>query len=72
MVIKIKPSSFELLPTGEFTAVVEGIEYTDGKFGQQLRWRFAIQGNILGEYSQVGHLQPFLLTPNCFRGLRLH
>ncbi len=48
MAIKINQTTYELVPTGEYPAVIDDVEYSDGKFGQQLRFRFALQGQYQG------------------------
>ena len=48
MSIQIKQTNFELLATGEYHALIDDIEYSEGRYGQQLQWRFAIQGQHVG------------------------
>jgi len=51
MTITIAQTSFELIPTGEYPAVIDEIELTDGRYGEQLQFRFALlnqnEGRIL-------------------------
>ena len=62
MSIKISQSIYELLPTGEYPAVIQDIELSDGKFGQQLRWKFALKGRYDGRIL-TGWTSP-ALSPN--------
>lgn len=48
MSVKIKQVVYELLPTGEYPAMVETIDVEKGKFGDQLKWRFALEGEHVG------------------------
>ena len=50
MVITINQTTYEPLPTGEYLAIIDDIEFDEGKFGEQLKFRFSLLGEFEGRF----------------------
>ena len=58
MTIKIPQTKYEVLPVGEYGALVESLEQVEGQYGKQIKIRFAIRAPADGSTRWITGSKP--------------